>query len=210
MRHWLLGLMLSGCYSPDLVTARFRCSSDVDCPGGQSCIVGHCAPLGADLAGSVELGGPDQASPPCSGAAVRLASDGSVYGCRGAFASGGAATLCGPGYRLCTADDAIVLRTLGAACDQEGGFFVSDITASMRTQDPMKNTVRCGTAEGSEVPILLGCGRPRDGMALGTSNCATMTLYLLCKGGGSFSCQSNLKTTAYNGADGGGALCCHR
>ena len=62
MRHWLLGLMLSGCYSPDLVTARFRCSSDVDCPGGQSCIVGHCAPLGADLAGSVELGGPDQAS----------------------------------------------------------------------------------------------------------------------------------------------------
>lgn len=210
MRPWILLLLLSGCYSPDLVNARFRCNSDVDCPAGQSCIAGRCEPLGADLAGGVDQGGPDTASSPCSGAGVRLASDGSVYGCRGAFALGAAATLCGPAYRLCTADDATVLRALGAACDQDGGFFAADITASLRTQDPMKNTVRCGTAEGSDAPILLGCGRPRDGMALGTSNCANMTLYTSCKAGGSFSCQSSLRNTSYNGADGGGALCCRR
>lgn len=64
-RWALLASLWGGCYNPDLTAARFSCRTTDDCPAGQSCQGGRCAPGVED---PVDLASPppapDLASPP--------------------------------------------------------------------------------------------------------------------------------------------------
>lgn len=230
LRSLLPFLLLAGCYNPDLITARFRCTATADCPADQQCLAGRCEPAGVDLSeggGSdsgpppedlrtsdlravVDMATPDMTPPPCSGEAVRYSNN--VYGCRGSFAAGKAGDLCGAAFRLCTAADAATLDALGGACDSDNGFFVADIAANVKTMDPMRNTVACGASGGPMTDtVLLGCGKGRDGKAAGMSQCANLIYFVVCRSSAtSFSCTSGLSDTSYPGNGGGGALCCRR
>ena len=110
-RPWLCSLLplllLAGCYNPDLINARFRCTATADCPANQQCIAGRCESPGVDLSGgggadsgpspedlrtppdlrpTVDMSTPDMTPPPCANEAVRYSDN--VYGCRGSFAAG--------------------------------------------------------------------------------------------------------------------------
>lgn len=226
-----IAIALCGCYNPDLIAPRYRCDisrGDADCPEGQRCVSGQCqiggGPAVEDLTSTVPddlaspradlsrppdlstpdlMPPPDMTTPPCAGDAV-LIKAGAVYGCRGAFNPGGAAGLCGQGYHLCKSSDSNVLKTLGGACDQNNGFFAADVDASIRSMGN-NTSLRCMTAEQGNLPALMGCGRPHDGVI---AECSGLSRYIICNRPGDFVCTSGLANTTYNGQNNGGALCC--
>jgi hypothetical protein len=160
---------------------------------------------GLDLSGSGPdlAGGPDGGAgpPPCKGAGFAVGPG--VYACRGTFAAGQAASLCGAGYRLCTTGSGVTAPE--TACG--GDFFVANVPLSL-TLNRLSGAIErefCGGV-GGMTRALLGCGQlPTERLRM---PCEGLRVQMPCSSpAAGWRCTAGAADAA-NDNPGSGALCC--
>lgn len=232
---WLLSLALAACYQPNLGSGRFRCDPpNPVCPEGQACIGGLCLdPREGDLAAAPDLPADDDlsaapdlrsdapdlaardlaqpgdmAAGPCTKGGQLIAPD--VYACKGGFIATGAASLCGPGYRLCLDSDeakyaAMYMGMKGTDnCAAIGGFYAVMADGTIKGN----GDGRCGDPNAGETAALVGCGT-EDGVLTPGQACKSLKSFFPCGTIRDWSCASSLGNATHLALDGkGGVLCC--
>ncbi len=184
--------------SPDMEASRV----DLSLPPGTD-LMSSGDLSGSDLKPPADLSAPPDMTPvgPCKGGAAML--DTGLYACSGTFAAGQAATLCNPGYHLCTGWSSA--KNPMDACKAD--FFVTGATLSLNINPGNGNIMNeyCDATTGS-TQALLGCGNyptPRLPAA-----CHNLKVQLPCNNTVTgWSCTNGISDAA-NSNPTGGALCC--